>query len=169
MPVTVNNFHVRFLADKVHRFGVELIKSQSANDSQMKPADRTRLSSYLDSVDFAVNWIGSLPELDLPETSPREYVCEDFPAEVDAENEAINVACDILRACYLETVNGQSARRAAGMSPHDIKRVRDVVSHCRNFLTEYVTNALPLDLPESSPMEENTGPGRTGINPGGNR
>ena len=168
MPVTVNNFHVRFLADKVHRFGVELIKSQSANDSQMKPADRARLSSYLDSVDFAVNWIESLPELDLPETSPREYVCEDFPAEVDAENEAINVACDILRACYLETVNGQSARRSAGMNVHDVKRVRDVVSHCRNFLTEYVENALPLDLPESSPMEANTGPGRTGINPGAN-
>lgn len=168
MPLNVNNFHVRFLADKIHRFGHELIKSQSANDSQMKAADRTRLSSYLDSVDYAVNWIGSLPELDLPETSPREYACEDFPPEVDAENEAINVACDILRACYLETVNGQSARRSAGMSPHDILRVRNVVAHCRNFLTEYVENALPLDLPESSPMEANTGPGRTGINPGAN-
>lgn len=85
---------------------------------------------------------------------------------MDAENEAINVACDILRACWTEIVNGQSARRASGMSVHDIKRVRDVVSHCRNFLTEYVENALPLDLPESSPMEANTGPGRTGITGG---
>lgn len=168
MPVNVNNLHVRFVADKVHRFGTELIKSQSSNDSSFKAADRKRLESYLNAVDFAINWIESLPELDLPETDPRTYACEDFPAEVDAENEAINVAVDILRACWLETVNGQSARRAAGMSPHDIKRVRDVVSHCRNFLTEYVTNALPLDLPESSPVEANTGPGRTGINPGGN-
>ena len=167
MPVNVNNLHVRFVADKVHRFGYELIKSQSANDSQFKAADRTRLEAYLNSVDFAVNWVESLPELDLPETNPRTYACEDFPAEVDAENEAINVACDILRACWMEIVNGQSARRASGMSVHDIKRVRDVVAHCRNFLTEYVENALPLDLPESSPMEANTGPGRTGI-AGGN-
>lgn len=163
MAVNVNNLHVRFVADKVHRFGYELIKSQSANDSQFKSADRIRLTEYLESIDFAVNWVESLPELDLPETNPRIYECEDFPAEVDAENEAINVAVDILRACWMEIVNGQSARRASGMSIHDIRRVRDVVSHCRNFLTEYVENALPLDLPESSPMESSTGPGRTGI------
>ena len=165
MPVNVNNLHVRFVADKVHRFGYELIKSNSANGSYMGNADRVRLESYLNAVDFAINWIESLPELDLPETDPRTYECEDFPTEVDAENEAVNVAVDILRAGWLETVNGQSARRASGMSPHDIKRVRDIVEHCRNFLTEYVANALPLDLPESSPMEAPTGPGRTGINP----
>ena len=55
MPVNVNNLHVRFVAEKVHRFRTELIKSQPSNDSSFKAAGRTRLESYLNAVDFAIN------------------------------------------------------------------------------------------------------------------
>lgn len=156
---TINNMHIRFLCDKLARFAFEVIKSQSSNLNIYREADAARLASYLDAIDTAHGWVISLPEMDLPETTPHEYEVEPFPEKVDADNEAVNMIQDLLEACYIELNKSQSSRMGAGMNTHDSSRLKSTVDHCRKFLNDYILQVQPLDQPESTPMEPHTGPG----------
>lgn len=163
--VQVHNQDVVGLYNRVNRFITELQKSASGDVSSFNDFDQTRLSSYLDAIVRYHDWVVSQPHLDLPETAPRLYDLEPKPEIVDVENEDINDAVRLLIVARDELTNSQSARMAAQLTEHDSGRFTAVIQKARNFLTDYIAPTEPLDLPESSPMEPSTGPGRTGVNP----
>jgi hypothetical protein len=157
-PKEVFNQDVVWVYDMLRRFHQEMGRSQSAPVSGMIEADQTRLESYLSAVRQAVAWIQDNPLLDLPETHPRPYPLEDFPAELNVENEAINVILRLIRASAVELTNSQSARFSSRLQPFDEGRLRAIVDKLDAFLNNYIrAQAVPLDMPESSP-EEPIGP-----------
>jgi len=151
-PPNIFNHDVIWLYDMLRRFYQEMARSQSAPVSGMIEADQARLEMYLASIRKAVEWIQDTPLLDMPETHPRPYPLISFPEEMDVENESINVILRLMRATAVELVNCQSSRYSSRLQPFDQHRCMQVVDKLDAFLNNYIrTEAVPMDLPESSP------------------
>ena len=157
------NTDVVGLNERIHRFLVEVMKCASANSSQVKEADKERLKSYLSSLRAYLDHISAEPELDLPETNPKEYVLRDLPPLADIENESLSDCCRLLELCREEIINSQSARLASGIIAFDKVRQEKIIEKAERFIKDYIEVVTPLDLPESSPMDPTTPSGRLGI------
>jgi len=163
-PEAVFNLDVVWLYDMVSRFYIEFAKSQSAPVSGMIEPDQKRLESYINHVRKAVEWIQDAPILDMPETHPRPYPLEPFSPEVNVENESLNVILRLTRASAVELVNSQSARYASRLQPFDEVRFSSLINKVETFLNNFIrAQAVPLDLPESSPEEKQVTDGFTGV------
>jgi len=161
----VNNHDIAGLQTRINRFIEECFKCVSSGTSQVNMFDQARMNSYLDSVDAYHGWVTSQPQLDLPETHPRPIELEGDPKINDVENESVNDMIRLMGICRDELIHSQSAREASGLNKFDSARLQSVVTKCRAFMVDYVGKVTPLDLPESSPQAEQSGPGRKGINP----
>lgn len=166
-PKEVFNHDVLWLYDMLRRFHTEIAKSQSAPVSGMIEPDQIRLESYLGALRQAVAWVQSSPLMDMPETHPRPYELTPFPAEVDIENESLMVILRLIRAMAVELSNSQSSRFSSRLQPFDEKRFMDVVDKIEAFLNNFIrAHGVPLDLPESSPEEDQITSGFLGNNAG---
>ena len=160
-PVTeINNHDILGLVRRIHRFQEELIHSVSSGISQFKTHDLTRLRTYLKALVTYKAWATNQPELDLPESHPQAYVLPAGPDVVTTENESVADCLTHLDLLYREIVACQSARRSGGMLPFDSVRFDALIGKMEAFLTDFVDEATPLDLPESSPKVPATGHGR---------
>jgi hypothetical protein len=162
-PAAVYNIDIVYIADKIARYTYEVIKSVSANLAATNEFDMARMLRYLDDVDAAVTYILKQPQLDMPESHPVLHPIEALPEVPDMESDELDHVVRLLRAGYIEAVNSQSARMPAGLQPFDARRVSALVAKTRQWLTEYVKERQPMDLPESSPQEPMTGAGRPGV------
>ena len=158
----VNNHDVVGLYNRLNRFLVELFKCASSSVSEVNTFDQTRLETYLTAVDTYHAWVVAQPHLDLPETSPKEYELEAPPTVADVENENINDIIRLVILCRDELINSQSARQPGNLNVFDSTRLTTYVAKVRNFLNDYIRAVTPLDLPESSPKEAQSGPGLLG-------
>ena len=159
----VYNHDVSGLQRRINRFIEEAIHAASNGTSQVSIADQVRMSSYLTAIRQYVSWVVGQPQLDLPETHPREYPLEPNPVVPDVENESIVDLIHHLELARDETVNGQSGRMPSGLIKFDEVRLLAVVDKAERFLVDYVQQVTPLDLPESSPMRKIADPGKTGV------
>lgn len=159
----VYNMDVAGLVRRIRRFRFETCKAVSSNLAAVSGSDFERAKSYLAAVTSYIDWIVSQPYLDLPEFAPKAMELgepEKLPA---AENESIVDLMVMYDALEVEIANSQSARQATGLISHDEKRIRNVIAKMNAFLDTYVSQVLPLDLPESSPYLPMTGEGRKGV------
>jgi len=154
----ISGFHRRF-----NRFIMELKKSVSSSVSLVNTFDKKRLASYIGSLRSYQKWVTDQPELDLPDTHPRAYALDDNPEYADLENESIVDAIRMLEIARDELVRSQSSRAAAGLIVHDDQRLTAMIDKVDSFLTSYIEEVTPLDLPESSPQTEMSGDGQTGV------
>lgn len=148
---------------RLNRFLIELLKSQSSGVSQLNAFDQARLKAYLANVRGYHAWVTAQPQLDLPETSPRQWPLDEAPTIEIVENEEVN---DIVRMLVLardELTGSQSARLSSGLIKFDSDRFTAMVTKVEAFLDTYVNPLTPLDLPESSPDAAMSGPGKTGV------
>lgn len=159
----VYNHDIVGIQTRLNRFITEMYNSVSNGTSQTNTFDQVRLSSYLDAIDGYHAWVLGQPHLDLPETSPRAYALEANPVIADIENEDLADVIRMLQISRDEIVNSQSARDAAGLNKFDSARLSSIVAKVRAFLTSYMTKVSPLDLPESSPQDPLSGPGKLGV------
>lgn len=151
------------LYNRMNRFIREAMKQQSSSNSQVNSFDLARLKSYMSAIRFYHDHVQGAPELDLPETAPRLYELRDVPAVPEMENESLADICRLLELGRDELVNSQSSRQGAKLITFDSVRLLQIVEKCERFLADYVEQATPLDLPESSPRVPVTGPGQQGI------
>lgn len=159
----VYNYQVAGLIRRLRRFRYETVKAASSALASVNDADFTRAKSYLNAAGMYVDWVVSVPQLDLPESSPR-IIDLGEPEELPlAENEALIDLMTMYDLLELEIGNSQSARMGDSMISHDEKRVRALLEKMDLFLDNYVSAVLPLDVPESTPKRAQTGPGRTGV------
>lgn len=165
-PEAVFNHDVVWLYDLLRRFHTELSRSQSAPVSGMIEPDQIRLESYLKTIRDAITWIQASPILDMPETHPRPYPLEAFPEEVNVENESLNVILRLTRASAVELSNSQSARYSSRLQPFDEKRFLDLINKVDTFLNNFIrAQSVPIDIPESSPEENQVPDGNMGVRP----
>lgn len=160
---SVTNHDIVGLYNRMNRFLEEAYKSVSSAASEYNEFDMARSKSYLDAIDTYHDWVVAQPQLDLPETAPKEYALISPATIARVENESINDFIRIFEISRDELVNSQSARVAAGLLPFDSTRLRAITSKARLFLTTYVEPIAPLDMPESSPQAPSSGAGRGGI------
>jgi hypothetical protein len=161
---SVLNQDVAGLAERIDEVVYEVARSQSANMTDMRPFDRTRIDEYNAMLNRYAAWVTDAPDIDLPETHPREYPIKYISEGVDAdvENKALRDLIRMYRAIITELTNSQSARAANGLTTHDKRRFDLVMEKIEKFMSDYVDNTQPLDMPESAPSSEAVEPGYTG-------
>jgi len=162
----VQNMDVAGLVRRLRRFKYEWAKSASGNASYVSQADGDRLRSYLEGLRAYLLWVQGQPNLDLPESHGGRVIDLGEPENLPkVENEAV---VDIMRHWDIleeELVNSQSSRLASRLLEPDLIRANALLERMANFLDDYIMRIQPLDLPESSPLREGVGAGRTGLNP----
>ncbi len=161
-PENLFNHDIVMIHDMINRFIEELADSQSSPVSGLIIHDVDRLKSYTSSLVALHDWVVSQPILDLPKTHPREYKLEAAPEPANVESEAVNMLVRLMEALRTEMINSQSARLASTLMPDDSRRFLTIVEKIDSFVDDYVLEATPLDLPESSPREAMSGKGRKG-------
>ena len=149
---TVQNHDILGLVRRIDRFVVELIRGASSNVSEVIPADLARLKAYLDALRKYKSWVIGQPLLDLPETHPLELLVPEAPVVPDIENESVTDVIVLLNRLRGELTASQSARYSSTMLAFDSSRFDAVVAKVEAFIKDYIEQATPLDLPESSPM-----------------
>jgi hypothetical protein len=164
-PMKTYNHDCAGVLRRVHRFTYELYKSVSASGAFVNEFDKKRWNDYLDAIDKYLDHVVSQPQIDAPESHPREIIVELLPDETinSVENESIIDGMYYLKLACIEVAHSQSSRMAAGLLPFDEARCRALVSKARNLLQQYVEAVQPLDLPESSPARVISGSGLGGI------
>lgn len=160
---TTYNHDVAGLHRRINRFMIEAQKSGSSSTSQMSEWDVERILTYLGAIETYASWVVSQPHLDLPETSPREIPLDANPVLAIVENESISDIVRMMEIARDEITKSQSSRQSNGLIKFDENRLLGVVGKIRAFITDYVQQVTPLDLPESSPMREVSGLGRNGV------
>lgn len=167
MPVTNGlktfNHDIVGIVRRQDRFAFEVHRAASAGSSQMNPFDQGRLQSYLDALKGYVAWVIDQPQLDLPESHPREYSVDEEQVLGLVESDEANDILRMLSVARAEIVSSQSSRDAAGLKKFDQDRYLSVIGKMETFLKTYVAQVTPLDLPESSPLHQMSGAGRTGV------
>lgn len=159
----VNNMDIAGVISRMRRFRYETIKAVSSGVANVSSSDVTRLKSYTGAITTYLDWMVSVPTLDLPESSPRNYDAGE-PEQLDLpENESLVDVMRLYDVAEIEIGNSQSARLATGIIEHDELRLRNIIAKMEAFIDGYIATVQPLDLPESAPLRANTGGGRTGI------
>lgn len=162
-PAGVYNLDATYLADKIARYAGEVQMCVSSNVAFTNEFDMARLQQYLTDIDRAISYINNQPQLDLPESHPMLHPIQPFPDMRDMESDEWDHVVRLLRSGYIELVNSQSARLGAGLMPFDSRRITSLVAKCRQWLNEYVSERSPMDLPETSPQQAMSPPGRAGV------
>ena len=161
---TTYNIDVHSIVRRYNRVLYEVAKAQSSGVSFTNPFDVTRLMSYISSMRNFQAWIVSQPLLDCPETGPTEMDLPENPKMPMLENESMMDVINLIEIARDEVSNSQSARMPTNLIKFDYDRQQSYLAKIEQLLT-YVASSEPLDLPESSPMADVTGPGRMGVNP----
>ena len=164
LATTTYNIDVHSIVRRYNRMLVEVIKSQSANVSMTMPFDVTRVNSYIKAMRAYQKFVTGQPLLDCPETGPTEMVLPTNPTVPVIENESAADLCNLIEIARDELANSQSARLPTNLITFDATRQTAYLDKM-DALVAYIGNAEPLDLPESSPMDAVSGPGRQGVNP----
>lgn len=157
------NLDVVYVNDKLCRYAGEVIKSVSSSVAHVNDFDMARSLKYLTDLDSAVAYVLALPQLDMPESHPTAHKLQPMPSVPEMENDELDHVVRLLNAARLELINSQSSRMAAGFLPFDANRVTSLIAKNRQWLTTYVAERSPMDLPETSPQELMTGTGKGGV------
>lgn len=157
MPFTVLNDDVEALIRRIDRTLVELNKSASANLTDVRSADRTRIDDYLNNLVSFKAWAYSQPQVDRPETHPTPNDVPDSPSLPPAESDFIRDLEKMLVRLRSELINSQSARLPNGFQLADSNRFDEAIDRFKRYLTDHVDEITSIDFPESSPRNEITG------------
>lgn len=148
---TIHNHDIMGLVRRINRFIIEIAQSQSAGGSLIREADLTRLKLFQVALKFYKTWVVSQPELDLPETHPEEMAVPDPPDVMPSENESLKDVVIMYTKMRDELLNSQSGQVSTGLSEADARRFDDIIAKLDNFITDYIEETNPMDLPESTP------------------
>jgi hypothetical protein len=158
------NDDVLGINSRFNRYITEAQKCASANVADVSGADMARLQSYMSNLSSHIDWVVSIPALDLPETHPLSRPVPAGPDILALENEHLNDVVRLLVRGRDELLHSQSSRNATNLIAFDESRLRAVIDKT-NQLLAHIAAVSPIDLPESSPKQMDSGSGRRGINP----
>ncbi len=151
MPMSVKNFDVVGVCDRVVRFAQEMILSTSSSYSEFTKHDRIRLESYIEAIDgYMVAFSKPEDPLDAPATSPHDYPLMDFPPEEKInkiDNLCVKDLVRRLRAIHVELAKSQSRKRVSGFLPFEHGRIKPLLENMQGVID---FGATTLDMPEDT-------------------
>jgi hypothetical protein len=165
----MENSDLAGLVEKIDESIFELLLAQSSGLTAWREADRTRVTAYLDRVERYFNWVISEPETDSPQTHPMMYPIEYLsnaettpdgkPLIQTPENKGLRDCIRLMRVWMAEMSKSASRRAPNGIIGPDQARFKAHLTKIRSFLTGYIDETLPVDLPESNPSSPMSGQG----------
>ncbi len=165
----MENSDLAGLIEKIDEAIYETLLSQSSGLTQWRTADRERITSYLDRCERYFNWMISEPETDSPQTHPMVYPIEYLSNRAETpdgkrlvqapENKGLRDCVRLMRVWMAEMSKSGSRRSPNGLAEPDQGRFGSHLTKIRSFLTNYIDETLPVDLPESNPSSPLTGQG----------
>jgi len=171
-PYTITemeNSDLAGLIEKIDEAIYEGLLSQSSGLTDFREADRARLTSYLDRAERYFQWMVSEPETDSPQTHPMMYPIDYLSNRSETpdgktlvqspENKGLRDCLRLMRVWMAEMAKSASRRAPNGLSEPDQGRFTSHLTKIRSFLTNYIDDTQPVDLPESNPSSPLTGQG----------
>jgi len=157
------NTDIDGLVRRINRFITEIFLAQSSGLSKTAAFDVARMQSYTKAIRQYVAWVVQMPLLDLPETGPRSINLPANPVVPMMENESMYDVAILIELARDELIASQSSRMSSNLIKFDQARLTAILDKVDAFIVGYISTIDPLDLPESSPMSEVTGPGLGGV------
>lgn len=151
------------LVRRINRFIEEVVKCQSSGVSKTTSFDVARMKSYIVAMRAYLAWTTSQPELDLPETGPRQVALPTNPVIPMIENESLFDVATLFEIARDELAHSQSSRMSSNLIGFDANRFTAILDKADKFIDEYVVTIDPLDLPETSPSKEMPVQGLKGV------
>ena len=161
-PTSTYNIDVHSIVRRYNRILQEVNKAQSSGVSFTNPFDIARLTSYVAAMNSYIDHVVADPLLDCPETGPIEIPLPESPVLPMMENESMQDVIYMIEIARDEVANSQSSRLPTNLVKFDFIRQKAFLAKITSLLG-YVSASEPLDLPESSPMADVTGPGKLGV------
>lgn len=156
------NIDVHSIVRRYNRILEEIARSQSSGVSFTNPFDVNRIASYVVAMRNFQNFVVAQPLLDCPETGPTEIALPENPRMPVLENESMMDVINLVEIARDEVANSQSARMPTNLLKFDKDRQDSYLGKIEQLMM-YIASSEPLDLPESSPMQDVTGSGRQGV------
>lgn len=156
------NIDVHSIVRRYNRILEEIARSQSSGVSFTNPFDVNRIASYVIAMRNFQNFVVAQPLLDCPETGPTEIALPENPRMPVLENESMMDVINLVEIARDEVANSQSARMPTNLLKFDKDRQDSYLAKIEQLMM-YIASSEPLDLPESSPMQDVTGSGRQGV------
>lgn len=166
---SMENADLAGLIEKIDEALFETLLSQSSGLTNWRTADRTRIDSYLARCERYFEWMISEPETDSPQTHPMKYPIEylsnreegpdGLPLVQNPENKGLRHCVRLMRVWMAEMAKSASRRMPNGLALPDQERFNAHLTKIRSYLTGYIDETQPLDLPESNPSSPMTGQG----------
>lgn len=156
------NIDVHSIVRRYNRILEEIARSQSSGVSFTNPFDVNRIASYVIAMRNFQNFVVAQPLLDCPETGPTEIALPENPRMPVLENESMMDVINLVEIARDEVANSQSARMPTNLLKFDKDRQDSYLGKIEQLMM-YIASSEPLDLPESSPMQDVTGSGRQGV------
>lgn len=160
--VVTNNHDIASLVRRLDRLMIELGKSQSTNVTELMPYDLNRVNQFAKMLRSYKAWSIKEPFMDTPESSPVQIQVECFGKVLPVDNDSVWDLIQLVDTIIVELANASSSRLASNLLPADSERFDAYMVRMDNLLA-HIAGSEPVDSPESSPRDPNTGEGLTGI------
>jgi len=161
-PFSVTSIRNNDLVGAVERIDIcvaELAKSESADSGGSQIFDRSRIDMYNSQIDEYMDYVvAQTGKVDLPMTYPTYYDIDYISngLDVNITNKAMR---DLLRL-YLQMMEQLSKSGSAGWSngiqEHDYNRYVMIRDKIQSFLTNYIDQVTPVDMPEYTAYRSGT-------------
>lgn len=158
--MVVQNMDVAGLIRRIRRFKQEIHKCNSAGLMFVTEKDLERIQSYFDSLNVYFDWMMSQPMQDFVKWHPTDIDLGVAPTLEAIENEALWDLLVMFEGLEVEVGLSGSAGMHTSMQVPDETRFREIIEKMGNFLTDYISEVQPLDVPESSPKAQLAGKGK---------
>lgn len=152
------NIDLAGLVERIDETIYEISKSQSEGLLDIRIADRSRLDQYNNRLERYMEWMYSEPQVDSPESHPSKnpitYISE--TEDDDSENKALRDLIRQYRVMMTEMAHCASNRMPNSISNPDKARFDASLAKIRSFLTNYLDDTQPVDMPEGQPSSSQT-------------
>lgn len=156
-PTTVRNPDIVGSVERADRYAYDMAKFESASINEITDFDVIRIQSYNSALRTYITTLEQAPATDNPHSYPGMYniyyLTQDFDFDT-VKNKAIR---DIIRQYVNLWVNlsrSESADKSNGFLGFDYQRAMTHLDRIDYYISAYIQQALPLDLPESSSFED---------------
>ena len=156
-PKNVRNPDIVGAVERADKYAYDMCRFESASINEITEFDQTRILSYNNALRVYITTLNEAPPTDNPHSYPGMYniyyLTQDFDFD-SVKNKAIR---DIVRQYVNLWVNlsrSESADKSNGYLVFDFTRAMTHLDRIDYYISSYIDQALPLDLPESSTFED---------------
>ena len=129
----------------------ELARSESADSGGAQGFDRTRITAWNAQLRKNMEWIhGQNGRVDLPHTYPTYYSIQYISntLEVSVKSKGVRDLIRLYMQAMEQVSKSQSMGWSNGVDEHDYNRWILIMDKIDAFLTDYVDEVTPIDMPE---------------------